>query len=702
MQLATMPLDRVPVASLDLETTGLRARTDRIVQIGAIRSDDAVPPFAALVRLGVPIPVTSTRIHRIDDEMVAGADEFPMVLPRLRTQIGGHLILGYNIGFDLAVLEAEAERHGVEWSWSAALCLRQLATCLLGTETMMMLGDLEALATHCQVPVVDRHTALGDAAITLAVYRHLLPALAEAGIVTLGDAWREVARLDSLRQANVAAGWVDVAAAHAAPQDHAPLARIDPYPYQHRIRELTLEAALIMSADATLAEAAAAMNERSADCVFVGGSADSVAGIVSERDIVRQVRIPVTDSTRVREMPLHSIMSSPVITVGADDFMHVALGRMSRFDIRHLAVVDPAGIRIGWVSSRELVRQRVTAALVIGDRLATAETTGELAAGLRMLPTLAASLSGENVPGQDIAAVISGQYRAALSEATRLAEGKMIEADRGAAPVEFAMLMLGSAARGESLLAADQDHAILFADGGDGPANKAWFMALGGHVADILDASGIPYCTGGVMSRHDEWCRSLAEWRRAIGGWVRRGNPRDLLNVDIFFDFEPVHGSAALAGQLQTALAGRATRRGDFLKLLARNVAGHGGGRTLLGGLRTENGRFNMKRHLSLPLVETLRVLAISRGITARSSAARAAALAAREDISPEVGRLGEDVAVVLRLVLRQQIADIAAGRQPGNGVDLKRLSATETGLVKSIAGHVGRLDTLLKDTLFG
>ena len=96
MQLATMPLDRVPVASLDLENTGLRA------------------------------------------------------------QIGGRLILGYNIGFDLAVLEAEAERHGVEWSWNAALCLRQLATCLLGTKTMMMLGDLEALATHCQVPVVDR------------------------------------------------------------------------------------------------------------------------------------------------------------------------------------------------------------------------------------------------------------------------------------------------------------------------------------------------------------------------------------------------------------------------------------------------------------------------------------------------------------------------------------------------------------------
>ena len=134
------------------------------------------------------------------------------------------------------------------------------------------------------------------------------------------------------------------------------------------------------------------------------------------------------------------------------------------------------------------------------------------------------------------------------------------------------------------------------------------------------------------------------------------GQPEDLLNVDIFFDFRLVHGSTVLAAQLQTAMSGRATRRGSFLKLLARNVGGHGGGRTFLGGLRTENGRFNMKANLTLPLVETLRVLAISRGIAERGSAARATALAARNDIPPEVGWLGEDVAMVTRLVLRQQV----------------------------------------------
>ena len=670
MQLATMPLDRVPVVSLDLETTGLRARTDRIVQIGAIQSQDELARFAALVHPGVPIPPAATRIHGITDDMVSGAEELPLVMPRLRAQVAGCLILGYNIGFDLAVLDAEAARHGLDWGWNAALCLRQLATCLLGPETMMMLGDLEALADHYRVPVVDRHTALGDAAITLGVYHRMLPSLAARGIVTLGDAWREVAR-------------------------------IDPYPYQHRISELMLEDPLIMPARATLAEAAAAMNEASSDCVFVGDDDAGIVGIVSERDIVRQVRIPVTSPTRVREMKLATIMSSPVITVSADDFMHVALGRMSRFDIRHLGVLDESGMLVGWVSSRELVRQRVTGALVIGDHLATAEGADDLAAGLRMLPTLAASLTREGVAGQDIAAVISGQYRAALREAVRLAEAMMREEGRGDPPVEYAVLVLGSAARGESLLAADQDHAILFADSADDEANRAWFMELGGHVADILDVAGIPYCSGDVMSRNANWCRSLAGWRQAISGWVRRASPRDLMNVDIFFDFRLAHGSVPLASQLQAAMSGRAARRGAFLKQLAQNVANHGGGRTLLGGLRTEDGRFNMKAHLGLPLVETLRVLSISRGIEARSSAARAAALVARDDIPPEVGRLGEDVAVVLRLVLRQQIADIAAGQPPGVKIDLKQLSDAETSLVKSIAGTVSRLETLLTDTLF-
>lgn len=101
-----------------------------------------------LVDPGLPIPAASSRIHGITDETVAGADALLLVLPRLRQRLSGHLIHGFNIGFDLAVLTAEAERYGLDWNWTAALCLRQLATRLLGPEAMMILGDLESLAAH--------------------------------------------------------------------------------------------------------------------------------------------------------------------------------------------------------------------------------------------------------------------------------------------------------------------------------------------------------------------------------------------------------------------------------------------------------------------------------------------------------------------------------------------------------------------------
>lgn len=707
MQLATMPLENVPMVSLDLETTGLRVRHDRVVQIGAIRSDDESQVFGSLVNPDIAIPAASTRIHGITDNAVTDADSFPLALPRLRTFIDGKVLLGYNIGFDLAVLNAEAERHGVDWQWTAGLCLRQLATRLLGNEAMLMLGDLETLAAHFQVPVTSRHTALGDAATTLAIYQRMLPLLAEQHIITLGDAWREVAQLDSLRQSTVQAGWVDVAAAHAQTHDHAPLEHIDPYPYQHRIADLMLRDPVILSADTTLGEAAAVMNSYATDCVFVGEDSAHIQGIVSERDIVAQVSHPIDSKVRVRQLPLEQIMSAPVITVNADDFMHVALGRMSRFDIRHLAVVGRKGNVVGWVSARELVRQRVTNALVIGDRLSTATSAEELREGLRLLPSLSASLLEEGVSGRGIAAVISAQYREALRQAAQIAEGMMIAEGEGGPPVDYAVLMLGSAARGESLLAADQDHAIVFSDhqgdktGVENEEHQRWFQRLGGHISDILDASGIPYCKGGVMSRNPEWCRSLAGWRQTIGAWVKRANPADLLNVDIFFDFCFVYGDVGIAGQLQMAMAGRATRKSDFLKSLARNVSGHGGGRTLFGGLKTEDGRFNMKGNVLLPLVETLRVLAISRGLDARSSVERARALAARADIPPEVARLADDVAVGLRLVLRQQIADIAAGLAPTPLVEIRLLKHGETVLLKGIAGRVSRLATLLEDVLF-
>ena len=104
---ATIPLEKMLLASVDLETTGLKPAQDRICQIGLVDPSDETYRLDLLVDPGIPIPPASTAIHGIDDSMVTGADSFPLALPELRRMVNGRVILGYNIGFDLAVLRQQ-------------------------------------------------------------------------------------------------------------------------------------------------------------------------------------------------------------------------------------------------------------------------------------------------------------------------------------------------------------------------------------------------------------------------------------------------------------------------------------------------------------------------------------------------------------------------------------------------------------------
>ena len=119
-------LEKMPLASVDLETTGLKPAQDRICQIGLVDPSDETYRLDLLVDPGIPIPPASTAIHGIDDSMVTGADSFLSPCPNCGGRLATSLIRSYNIGFDLAVLRAEAERHGLEWS-AALRALRQAA-----------------------------------------------------------------------------------------------------------------------------------------------------------------------------------------------------------------------------------------------------------------------------------------------------------------------------------------------------------------------------------------------------------------------------------------------------------------------------------------------------------------------------------------------------------------------------------------------
>jgi DNA polymerase-3 subunit epsilon/CBS domain-containing protein len=276
----------------------------------------------------------------------------------------------------------------------------------------------------------------------------------------------------------------------------------------------------------------------------------------------------------------------------------------------------------------------------------------------------------------------------------------MREAGEGAPPVPYAVLVLGSAGRGESLLAMDQDNAIVFADGEpDGPEDR-WFAKLGTHIADILHEVGVPYCKGGVMAKNAGYRGSAKVWRERVADWIGRSNPQDLLSVDIFFDFRAVHGEGALAESLWRDALDLAKGQLAFLKLLAEAA---GPFEPPLGffGIKTDNGRVDLKRGGLFGLVATARLLALRFHIAERSTRRRlegvkAMHVGAGRDLDALVAAHG----VLLDAVLKQQITDIAAGRPPSNKVETRVLGRVELERLKDALRSLKHADEMVRDLL--
>ena len=205
---AATPLDDLPLLVFDSETTGLDPARDRVVSMGAVLAHGGRvfvhENLDTLIKPDIAIPAGSTAIHGIDDAMVADAEGIASGLRRLVDMAAGRVILGHNIGFDLAVLSAEAERAGSSWNVPPALDTSQLVAAL---EPDMEQLDLDRVAEHFGVAIAGRHTALGDALVAADLFSSLIPLLADRGVTTLGEAWTFSRRAKGLRMRQKQSGW---------------------------------------------------------------------------------------------------------------------------------------------------------------------------------------------------------------------------------------------------------------------------------------------------------------------------------------------------------------------------------------------------------------------------------------------------------------------------------------------------------------
>jgi DNA polymerase III subunit epsilon len=115
MSLAETLQLNTPLVCVDLETTGLAPKRDRIVQIGIVKlyPDGKVTEWESLVQPTIPIPAEVTAIHGLTDADVKDSPTFKTLAPKLAAGFANVDFCGFNCRFDLAFLDAEFARAGV-------------------------------------------------------------------------------------------------------------------------------------------------------------------------------------------------------------------------------------------------------------------------------------------------------------------------------------------------------------------------------------------------------------------------------------------------------------------------------------------------------------------------------------------------------------------------------------------------------------
>lgn len=471
--------------------------------------------------------------------------------------------------------------------------------------------------------------------------------------------------------------------------DTGPLKRLDTFPYRHRVADLMASPIVTLAATETVAAAAGLMADRRVSSVLILDGDGRAAGILTERDVIRLLARRGGQALTARA---DSAMSTPVHTVEADSLVYRAMARMARLGLRHLPVVDAERRPLGMLTAGALLRQRATLALTLGDEIAAAGNATALRAAHDKLPPLAQALGRERVAAAEVSAVISGVVRDLTARAAELAI-----AEQGAPPRRWCLLVLGSAGRGESLLAPDQDNALVL----DEDADERWFAAFAQRFNELLGQAGVPLCKGCVMARSPAWRRSLASWRNGIDDWVARPLPEALLNVDIFYDFVPVLGEATLATALRRHATQAAAASPVFLRLLAAAGDHAGSAFDLLGRWRLSRGRLDLKRHGLLPIVSGARAIGLAWQSLSTSTEERLAdAVAAGGLATDSAQAISQARAVLVQTTLDQQLADIAAGHAPGNQVDPSRLKRREQDALREALRIAERMPELVRDAL--
>ncbi len=429
---------------------------------------------------------------------------------------------------------------------------------------------------------------------------------------------------------------------------------------------------LISDFQMSVSELARLMTARNTTAAIIT-SEKNMLGIVTDQDL----RTRVLASGASASMPIHTIMSAPLVKISEDALIYEALLLMEEKNIRHLAIEDHEGQIVNVVDNKSLIQFQSYGTVVLIREISHATNPQDISLLAKRTPLLAQTLIDSSARPRHVTRMLASICDSATERLVQLAIDEL-----GPPPTPYAFISMGSQGRQEQTLLTDQDNGIIYMPSSEAEAGAAndYFLQMGKRVCEGLEQSGYPYCRGGVMANNPRWCRSLPDWISSFREGIQTPEPQEIIDLSIFLDFRTVCGDNEITRELLRAIDLALAEEPGIFHHLAEGALNFKPpfrllGNVYLGGSETEHsGEINLKDAM-MPIVTFARLYSLRYQVGRTHTVERIESLSEKGEILPSSREeIISSYDFLMQLRLQSQLTMIKRGLPLTNVVRVNQL----------------------------
>ncbi|AOM83037.1 DUF294 nucleotidyltransferase-like domain-containing protein [Salisediminibacterium beveridgei] len=406
--------------------------------------------------------------------------------------------------------------------------------------------------------------------------------------------------------------------------------------FRTRIRDIMAKPSSVPE-HASMLEAGKMMMHNDITSVTVLGTVGSFRGVLHMKDVMASL-LSGQEMDQVAEW-----MNKDAVTVQEQAFSYEVLSYFKEDAIDLVPVLNGMEL-VGVTRPETFLYLEESKYLYMSHQLHKAESRDSL---IRLGPAqnkdfleFTELLLNERTYPREVCELISSYNDHIHRKAVEFALKEMEDEGKGAPPVNFCFIVMGSQGRREQAFSSDQDNGLILEDYrhlANHREVEEFFHFFAAKINQILADAGFPECTGGIMARERKWCRDYSEWVEEVHRWLKEADAEEIRDFTIFIDYRAVYGDFTLAENLREEITPAIQKNKPLHAFLMKDTIRFRVPINPLGrvSLRGKSKELDLKKSALMQIVNGIRIFAIRYGVESVNTTERLQELKRLEVLHP-------------------------------------------------------------------